>query len=98
MRQHASRVVVYIGSFLLFWLIAAPGAHAAYIDPGSSSFIIQILIGAAAGLGLAIATFWRRIRLFFMKNKPATETAPEATPPVTPAPDTQPETGGPDPL
>lgn len=36
-----------------------------YIDPGSSSFIVQMLIGAAAGAGLAIATFWRRIRTFF---------------------------------
>lgn len=40
-----------------------------YIDPGSTNFIIQILIGAAAGAGLAIATFWRRIRMFFSRDK-----------------------------
>ena len=55
---------MYVASVLLFWLIAAPNAHA-YIDPGSSSFIVQMLIGAAAGAALAIATFWRRIIGFF---------------------------------
>ena len=59
-----------LGSFAslwVFWLIAAPSASA-YIDPGSSSFIVQILIGAFAGIGLAVATFWRRIRLFFSRK------------------------------
>jgi hypothetical protein len=66
MLRRTSRVAVYVASLFLFWLIAAPNAHA-YIDPGSSSFIIQILIGAAAGSALAIATFWRRIRSFLVR-------------------------------
>jgi hypothetical protein len=50
-----------------------------YIDPGSSGFIVQILIGAAAGMGLAIATFWRRIVSFFSrKPKDQPVTTPEA--------------------
>ncbi len=66
MLRRGSRIAVYVMSVSLFWLIAAPSAHA-YIDPGSSSFIVQMLIGAAAGVGLAVATFWRRIFGFFSR-------------------------------
>jgi hypothetical protein len=66
MLRCCSKVLVYTSSIVLFWSIAAPSAFA-YIDPGSSSFIVQILIGAAAGGALAIATFWRRIKAFFSR-------------------------------
>jgi hypothetical protein len=66
MLRRGSRIAVYFASVSLFWLIAAPSAHA-YIDPGSSSFIVQMLIGAGAGAALAIATFWRRIFGFFSR-------------------------------
>jgi hypothetical protein len=91
MRHRSARVAVYVASVLLFWFIAAQPAQA-YIDPGSSSFIIQILIGAAAGGALAIATFWRRIVAFFRRNKDTEETggAPDTgagpTPPSTDVP------------
>jgi hypothetical protein len=68
MLRRGPRLITYVCSVLLFWLIAAVPANA-YIDPGSSSFIVQMLIGAAAGLALAIATFWRRILGFFRRNK-----------------------------
>jgi hypothetical protein len=67
MLKRGSRIATYVASMFLFWLIAPLSAHA-YIDPGSSSFIIQMLIGAAAGLALAIATFWRRIAGFFSRR------------------------------
>jgi hypothetical protein len=41
----------------------APPAHA-YIDPGSTNFLIQLLLGGVFAAGLAIATFWRRIQSF----------------------------------
>jgi hypothetical protein len=41
-----------------------------YLDPGSGSFLIQLLIAALAGAGIAIAIGWGRIRRFFSKNKP----------------------------
>ena len=77
MSRRGPKLIVYVASVLLFWLIAAPSAQA-YIDPGSSSFIVQMLIGAAAGAGLAIATFWRRIIAFFRRNKSGGEGANEA--------------------
>jgi hypothetical protein len=77
MLRRGTRLIVYISSVFLFWFIAAPGAHA-YIDPGSSSFIVQMLIGAAAGAALAVATFWRRIIGFFRRDKSKDEGAGEA--------------------
>jgi hypothetical protein len=90
MLRRGSRVAIYISSVLLFWFVAAPPAHA-YIDPGSSGFIIQMLVGAAAGAALAVATFWRRIRLFFARvfgrgnDEPSsTASAPESETPPPP--------------
>lgn len=40
-----------------------------YLDPGSGSFLIQLLIAAVAGAGIAIAVSWGRIKRFFSKNK-----------------------------
>jgi hypothetical protein len=40
-----------------------------YLDPGSGSFLIQLLIAGLAGLGLAIAVSWTRIKRFFNRKK-----------------------------
>jgi hypothetical protein len=40
-----------------------------YLDPGSGSFLIQLLIAGLAGLGLAIAVSWARIKRFLGKKK-----------------------------
>jgi len=41
-----------------------------YLDPGSGSFLIQLLIAGIAGAGIAIAVSWGRIKRLFTKNKP----------------------------
>lgn len=42
-----------------------------YLDPGSSSFIIQIAIASLLGLGLVIRASWGRIKgMFGVKPKP----------------------------
>jgi hypothetical protein len=41
-----------------------------YLDPGSGSFLIQLVIAAIAGLGIAIGANWAKVkRLFGKKNK-----------------------------
>ncbi len=45
-----------------------------YLDPGSGSILIQILIASLLGLGLAIRASWSRIKGFFTaRTKPADE-------------------------
>lgn len=40
-----------------------------YLDPGSGSFLLQLLIAGLAGMGLFIGASWKRIRRFFQKKK-----------------------------
>ncbi len=40
-----------------------------YLDPGSGSFLIQLLVAGIAGAGLAIAVSWARIKRFFNRKK-----------------------------
>ena len=40
-----------------------------YLDPGSGSFLIQLLIAGLAGAGLAVAISWGRIKRLFTRNK-----------------------------
>lgn len=36
----------------------------AYIDPGTGSLILQMVIAVVVGAGFAIRIFWKQIRLF----------------------------------
>jgi len=42
-----------------------------YLDPGSGSFIIQLLLAAALGIGVAARMYWSKIRSIFGKKDPA---------------------------
>ena len=43
------------------------GIFSAYIDPGTGSLIIQILLAALVGAGFAVKIFWTKIKSFFSK-------------------------------
>lgn len=61
MRRH------YLGWALVFlaaWTLAAPGRALAYLDPGTGSYLFQILIAALVGGLFAIKLFWGRISAF----------------------------------
>jgi hypothetical protein len=49
----------------------------AYLDPGSGSFLIQLLIAGLVGAGFAIKLSWKKIKRLF--NRSAAE--PEAEKP-----------------
>lgn len=40
-----------------------------YLDPGSGSFLLQLLIAGLAGIGIAIGASWARIKRFFSSKK-----------------------------
>jgi hypothetical protein len=48
-----------------------------YLDPGSGSFLIQLLIAAIAGAGIAIGANWSKLKRWLGKNKNKTETDDE---------------------
>ena len=43
-------------------LVLLPSPALAYIDPGTGSFLIQGIIAAVVGAGIAIKMFWHRIK------------------------------------
>ncbi len=47
-----------------------------YLDPGTGSLVIQLLLGALLGIGLAVRIFWKRIKVLFNK-KPEADAAPQ---------------------
>jgi hypothetical protein len=53
---------------VLFYLLFMKPVYA-YIDPGTGSLIIQIVIGGLIGAGVGIKIFWKKIIGFFTKNK-----------------------------
>jgi len=69
---------IWFALFVLYFAMAAMPAHA-YIDPGSGSFIFQVVVGGLLGAAFAIKTFWRRI-LGFFSRKP--REAPQEVPRV----------------
>jgi len=39
-------------------------AHA-YIDPGTGSYIIQVVIGGLLGAAFALKVYWKKVRAYF---------------------------------
>lgn len=48
---------------------AINGTARIYLDPGSGSMLIQIILAAVLGAGVAIRIFWRNIKAFFTGKK-----------------------------
>ena len=40
----------------------------AYLDPGSGSLIIQVIIASLAGIGLLLRRNWQKVKGLFTKN------------------------------
>lgn len=43
-----------------------------YLDPGSGSFLIQLLLAVVLGAGVAIKIYWAKIKSLFGGKKPET--------------------------
>jgi hypothetical protein len=46
---------------VLLILLAAPVN--AYLDPGTGSMLLQVILGGIAAIGVAIKLFWHKIRV-----------------------------------
>jgi len=59
-------------------LLAANDAHA-YLDPGTGSMIIQIVVGTVLGATLTAKMWWFRVKAFFFtaKSSDSTQNIPD---------------------
>lgn len=51
------------------FLSNASSVIVAYLDPGSGSFLIQLLLAGGLGAAFIVKTYWRKIKSLFNKNK-----------------------------
>jgi hypothetical protein len=58
---------------LLLVLLCIPFAAQAYIDPGSGSAIMSAIIGFFVAVGIAIKTYWYKLKSLFTGKKTPTE-------------------------
>ena len=49
----------------VFFYFTFPETLDAYLDPGTGSIILQVVIGAAVGGLFAVGLFWHRVKTFF---------------------------------
>lgn len=49
---------------LILWYFAFPRPVHAYIDPGTGSYFIQLLVGGLLALLYTVKIYWTRIRSF----------------------------------
>lgn len=68
------------GSVIALTLLTASTPAWAYLDPGTGSMIISAIVGLFATVGLAVKTYWYKLKALFRRDEPAAETNVE--PPV----------------
>ncbi|NIA18314.1 MAG: hypothetical protein GWO79_00310 [Actinobacteria bacterium] len=54
-------------AFLILTYLATSQPAYAYLDPGSGSFIFQLIVGAVLGGMFYLKTYFKKIKLFFGK-------------------------------
>ena len=63
MRRRADGLFIVL---LVVLLLSATSRNAdAYIDPGTGSYILQMLIAGLVGASFAFKIFWKQIRAYF---------------------------------
>jgi hypothetical protein len=63
--SRASRVAAMGGCLFVLFMVCEGVAHA-YLDPGSGSMLIQLVVAAVAGALLSVRLFWQRLKLGVM--------------------------------
>lgn len=56
---------------ILAVLIAMESPVDAYLDPGSGSMFLQLLLGGAAGAGVILKLYWHRLTAMFRSRTPS---------------------------
>jgi hypothetical protein len=57
-----SKLLLRCACFQLVILLSPGQLHAQYLDPGSGSILIQVLLGGLVGLAAVLKLYWSKIR------------------------------------
>ena len=64
-KHYISKITAF---FVVLGIFMFPETSHAYLDPGTGSFVFQMIIAGVVGGLFAIKTFWRKIISFFKKD------------------------------
>lgn len=53
---------------LLLFFLTFPRYVYGYLDPGTGSYVIQVILAAVLGIGVAARLFWHKIKNIFKKK------------------------------
>lgn len=66
---------------VVFAAVSNPGHSAyAYLDPGTGSIILQMLLGGVAGVMVVARLYWYQLTSFFRRDREQTDTRSELPP------------------
>lgn len=54
----------YLILFAILLYVLFPTHAYAYLDPGSGSYIFQLIIAAVVGFGFLLKVYWRKVKSF----------------------------------
>ncbi len=67
-QMRPKQAMVIVGPTLVCLLAFEQPAHA-YLDPGSGSVLLQVLLGGFAAVGVIARLFWHRLAAVFRRNE-----------------------------
>ena len=56
------KILLFFGLFFLM----SPQTTYAYLDPGTGSYVIQVVLAAMVGLAYTIKIYWTNLKEFFL--------------------------------
>jgi hypothetical protein len=65
-KKKTCNTITILAMLLIFIVITEENAFA-YLDPGTGSFVLQMLIAGVLGGLFVIKTYWRKIKFFIKK-------------------------------
>lgn len=68
---------MWLNTLVVVLTSLAPASALAYLDPGTGSMLLQVILGGVAAVGVALKLYWHRIRAALgIGTKPEAEDEP----------------------
>lgn len=68
------RLLIFAAVFIS--VLCQGGQAFAYLDPGTGSMLLQLVLGGVAGVLIAARLYWSRLKRLLFPNRASKKTAP----------------------
>ena len=62
--------LIFNSALAVLFFLAFHGPALAYLDPGTGSMLLQIILGGVAGSIIVIKLYWHNLKMKFSRKKP----------------------------